>query len=181
MKKSFNAAILAATLAIAFIACSNPAAPENPSSSSSANENRGTAPVLTQAFISETTNISSADFNWNNLVQHTTHDMYYYPEGTANSARNHFYYLCIDCTDPDRDVNTIEISYDGITYHTFYNQCDQGGYTSVYMPYGIAFDANDLNKSKYYIRLKDAKNNVSNVKEYNISVQADPNFNYPTE
>ena len=46
------------------------------------------------------------------------------------------------------------------------------------MPFGIAFLQADISRTKYYIRLKDAKNNVSNVIEYNIHVEADPNFSY---
>ena len=165
MKRKIIVGLLITVMVLVVTACKPPV--EN-----------GTAPVLKQAFIADRTNISDEDFNWNNLLSNKTHDFYYYPQGIDPSTRNRTYSLCIECTDPDLDVTTIEISYDNNTYHTFYDKCSQGGNSSAYMAYGIGFDASDVNQSKYYIRLKDAKNIVSNVIEYNISVQADPNFNY---
>ena len=169
MKRKIIVRLLITVMALAVTSCKNPAS----------SEDKGTAPILKQAFIADRTNISDENFNWNNLLQNMTHNFYYYPQGIDPSTRNRTYSLCIECTDPDLDVTTIEISYDNKTYHTFYDKCSQGGNSSAYMAYGIGFDASDVNQSKYYIRLKDAKNNVSNVIEYNISVQADPNFNYP--
>lgn len=168
MKRKIIVGLLITVMALAVTSCKNPAS----------SEDKGTAPVLKQVFIADRTNISDENLNWNNLLQNKTHDFYYYPQESNPSTRNHTYSLCIECTDPDLDVTTIEISYDNNTYHTFYDKCSQGGNSSAYMAYGIGFDASDVNQSKYYIRLKDAKNNVSNVIEYNISVQADPNFNY---
>ena len=171
MKQKIITGLLITVMLLTFTACPNPAS----------NGGNGTAPVLKQVFISERTNITDENLNWNNLVPNKTNDFYYYPQGIDRTTRNHTYSLCIECTDPDLDVTTIEISYDGITYHSFYNECSQGGNASAYMIYGIGFDANDLNISKYYIRLKDTTNNISNVIEYNINVQADPNFNYSAE
>lgn len=165
MKQKIIVGLLITVMVLAVTACTPPV--EN-----------GTAPVLKQAFIADRTNISDENLNWNNLLSNKTHDFYYYPQGIDPSTRNRTYSLCIEYTDPDLDVTTIEISYDDNTYHTFYDKCSQGGNSSAYMAYGIGFDASDVNQSKYYIRLKDAKNNVSIVIEYNISVQADPNFNY---
>ncbi len=171
MKQKIITGLLITVMLLTFTACPNPAS----------NGGNGTAPVLKQAFIADRTNISDENLNWNNLLSNKTHNFYYYPQESNSSTRNHTYSLCIECTDPDLDVTTIEISYDGITYHSFYNECSQGGNSSAYMAYGIGFDANDLNKSKYYIRLIDTTNNISNVIEYNINVQADPNFNYSAE
>ena len=168
MKRKIIVGLLITVMVLAVTACKNPV--EN-----------GTAPVLKQAFIADRTNISDEDFNWNNLLSNKTHDFYYYPQGIDPSTRHRTYSLCIECTDPDLDVSTIEISYDNNTYHTFYDKCSQGGDSPAYRAYGIGFDASDLNQSKYYIRLKDAKNNVSNIIEYIINVQADPSFNYPVE
>ncbi len=165
MKRKIIVGLFITVMVLSVTACKNPV--EN-----------GTAPVLKQAFIADRTNISDENLNWNNLLPNMTHNFYYYPQGIDPSTRNRTYSLCIECTDPDLDVTTIEISYDNNIYHTFYDKCSQGGNSSAYMAYGIGFDASDVNQSKYYIRLKDAKNNVSNVIEYNISVQADPNFNY---
>ena len=165
MKRKIIVGLLITVMALAVTACKTPV--EN-----------GTAPVLKQAFIADRTNILDENLNWNNLLSNKTHDFYYYPQGIDPSTRNRTYSLCIECTDPDLDVTTIEISYDNNTYHTFYDKCSQGGDSPAYRAYGIGFGSSDLNQSKYYIRLKDAKNNVSNVIEYNISVQADPNFNY---
>ncbi len=171
MKRKIIVGLLITVMALAVTACKTPAN----------SEDKGTAPVLKQAFIADRTNISDENLNWNNLLPNMSHNFYYYPQGIDPSTRHRTYSLCIECTDPDLDVTTIEISYDGITYHSFYNECSQGGNASAYMIYGIGFDANDLNKSKYYIRLKDTTNNISNVIEYNINVQADPNFNYSAE
>ena len=165
MKRKIIVGLFITVMVLSVTACKNPV--EN-----------GTAPVLKQAFIADRTNISDENLNWNNLLPNMTHNFYYYPQGIDPSTRNRTYSLCIECTDPDLDVTTIEISYDNNIYHTFYDKCSQGGNSSAYMAYGIGFDASDVNQSKYYIRLKDEKNNVSNVIEYNISVQADPNFNY---
>lgn len=168
MKRKIIVGLLITVMALAVTACKNP----------TSSEDKGTAPVLKQVFIADRTNISEENLNWNNLLSNKTHDFYYYPQGIDPSTRNRTYSLCIECTDPDLDVTTIEISYDNNTYHTFYDKCSQGGDSPAYRAYGIGFGPSDLNQSKYYIRLKDAKNNVSNVIEYNISVQADPNFNY---
>lgn len=168
MKRKIIVGLLITVMALAVTACKNPV--EN-----------GTAPVLKQAFIADRTNISDEDFNWNNLLSNKTHDFYYYPQGIDPSTPHRTYSLCIECTDPDLDVTTIEISYDNNTYHTFYDKCSQGGDSPAYRAYGIGFDASDLNQSKYYIRLKDAKNNVSNIIEYIINVKADPSFNYSVE
>ena len=171
MKRKIITGLLITIITLVFTSCKNPAS----------SEDKGTAPILKEAFIAERTNISDVNLNWNNLLPNKTNSFYYYPsQGIDPSTRNRTYSLCIECTDPDLDVTTIEISYDGNTYHTFYNKCSQGGYKSAYMIYGIGFDPSDVNQSKYYIRLKDAKNNVSNVKEYNINVQVDPIFNYPS-
>ena len=168
MKRKIIVGLLITVMALAVTACKNPV--EN-----------GTAPVLKQAFIADRTNISDENLNWNKLLSNKTHDFYYYPQGIDPSTRNRTYSLCIECTDPDLDVTTIEISYDNNTYHTFYDKCSQGGDSPAYRAYGIGFGPSDLNQSKYYIRLKDAKNNVSNIIEYIINVQADPYFNYSVE
>ncbi|MBP5520706.1 MAG: hypothetical protein J6X84_09055 [Treponema sp.] len=167
MKTKTILGLLLAAITLSLTACSNDSA------------DKGTSPQLSDVFISEITNIADEDLYWENFELHKTSKGFYYKRDEINNLP-HYYKLCFISYDPDLDIKAIEFSYDNITYYTFFDEC-KIDYISSRNAYNIYFEESDVGHKIQYLRLRDSKNNISNVFEFPISVSIDPNYDYSAE
>ncbi len=152
--------LLSAITIFAFIACSN----ETPKE-----EDKGTAPVLNDAFFySDYTKVDKTDKEA--ITAKKVNDMV-----ICTDANPVWYGIYINVTDPDLDAEYVELSWDGKDFHTFNENkpINKMPSETAFLGMGIGWDEEDLTNGEtkpYYFRLRDSKGNVSNVKSVNIKI-----------
>ena len=161
MKRKVLLGLLLSAIAIfAFIACSN----ETPKE-----EDKGTAPVLNDAFFFsdyKTIDKSKKD----TITEKKVSNM------VLKAGEDHVIYgIYINISDPEGDVEYLEVSWDNQNFHKFNEDypMPKTEYTDFFTSMGIGWDEEDLTNGEtkpYYFRLRDSKGNVSNVKSVNIKI-----------
>ena len=161
MKRKLLLGLLLSAIAIfAFIACSN----ETPKE-----EDKGTAPVLNDAFFfSDYKTIDKSDKSA--ITAKKVSNMIF-----KAGDNPEIYGIYINASDPDGDIEYLELSWDNQNFHKFNEDypMPKTEYTDCFTSMGIGWDEEDLTNGEtkpYYFRLRDSKGNVSNVKSVNIKI-----------
>ena len=154
MKKTLFVGLLAAAImAISFTGCNN-------------NADLGTAPVLTEYFITD--NDTTFDANTFGTVSRL-HTLKFYPQNTAPADRTEKYQEVVDFNDPDLDVVSVEFSLTSSFEEIWSEQSITQKYEYQITNWkNTSFTSANNNDLVMYIRLKDAKGNYSNVQSYII-------------
>lgn len=158
MKKTLFVGLLAAAImAISFTGCKNNA--------------NGTAPVLTEYFITNNDAVISAD-NLDSLTR--LHTLKFYRPSTPTSSRTTKYKEVVDFYDPDKDVVSVEFSLNS-SFNTIWSESSLSQKYEYQLSswQDISFTAENSNDLTMYIRLKDANGNYSNIKTYTVQKEFD--------
>ena len=154
MKKTlFVGLLVAAIMALSFTGCKNNA--------------NGTAPVLTEYFIT----YNDAEITANTLDSLTRlHTLKFYDSNTSAADITTKYQEVLDFYDPDLDVDSVEFSLTS-TFNVLWG--DPYPISQIYADQisswkNTSFTSQNNNDLTIYIRLKDRNGNYSNVKSYVI-------------